>query len=160
MYYLLQHRLQPQLWRGLLRKVYLLTEHDPMKPLVISVENVVVCANLLHKKRDKEVHGVNPLFHGKEEEEEQETWWAAGEVSGMDVEAVIGNLLDQGWVQGYMARAEDGGGLLVLSRKRPFPEVATVWMGGEWKEEKVVEKPEAGAGRVVRLSGVKVIGEK
>ena len=59
-----------------------------------------------------------------------------------------------------MARSEDGGVLVVLSRADPFPEVAGVFKGRDWKEEKVIEKPEAGGGRVVRLSGVKVIGEK
>lgn len=163
-YYALCHRLQPQLWRGLIRRVALLKESAG--PLML--RDVAVCARYVHLKQPVATQPPNPLFHGPEPEDlvvrgeaDDNSWFMDGlTLTVADVEAAVESVLDQGFVKGYLARLE-GGPVLVLSKQEPFPKVWGVFEGGRWAaEEEAPTAVEEGVGRVVRLSGVKGIGEK
>ena len=66
------------------------------------------------------------------------------------------SLLDQRLIRGYMAR-QNGSTLLVLGKQDPVPAVWGVCSQQSLEEVKTVGP--VGGGRVVRLSGVKAIGE-
>lgn len=102
------------------------------------------------------------------------TWWNGGmqDLQLSDVESAVMSLIDQGLIRGYLGKSgKDKCGILVMSRKegaKNWEDWSAVWESRPWAAWKngaktVVEGRQGmvggGAGGVVRLSGVKMIGE-
>jgi len=181
LYLTLKLRCQVLLWRGLVRRAFLLTrsEQTGMRkkgPPTLDMRHILVLAGFLHGP--KRIH--NPLFLGDDEDsdtdsdlDDDETSYYGLRVEMVDVECAVISLLDQGFIKGYIAR-QSSGPVLVLGKSDAFPPVAELYREEGSAEEDVMESDYeggpfgahmapaggSGGGNVVHLSGVKPIGFK
>lgn len=185
LYLTLKLRCQILLWRGLVRRAFLLTrsEQTGMRkkgPPTLDMRHILVLAGFLHGPKRVD----NPLFlgegfHHDEDSDtdsdlgDDETSYYGLRIEMVDVECAIISLLDQGFIKGYIAR-QSSGPVLVLGKSDAFPPVAELYREERYTEEDVMESDYeggpfgahmapaggSGGGNVVRLSGVKPIGFK
>ena len=173
LYLTLKNRCQILLWRGLVRKTFLITRPDPKiegtKPPIVQLNDVLTLGRFLHGPARK----INPLFLGQgsdsgqdsDDEGYDETSYFGLEMEMVDVECAVISLLDQGFVKGYIAR-QSSGPLVVLGKSEPFPQVAELYRRLASRERLMdedgmdsdYEAVNPGGGKVVRLTGVKPIG--
>ncbi|PWW74602.1 hypothetical protein C7212DRAFT_283154 [Tuber magnatum] len=185
LYLILKLRCQILLWRGLVRRAYLLTrpEQTGMRrkgPPTLDMRNILILARFLHGPERVD----NPLFLGEgfhcdedsdtdSDPGDDETSYYGLRLETVDVECAIISLLDQGFIRGYIAR-QSSGPVLVLGKSDAFPPVAELYREERFPEEDIMESDyeggpfsahiasavASGGGNVVRLSGVKPIGFK
>ncbi|CUS15514.1 unnamed protein product [Tuber aestivum] len=185
LYLTLKLRCQILLWRGLVRRAFLLTrsEQTGMRkkgPPTLDMRHILILARFLHGPERVD----NPLFLGegfhRDEDSDtdsdlgdDETSYFGLRLATVDVECTIISLLDQGFIKGYIAR-QSSGPVLVLGKSDAFPPVAELYREERFPEEDVMESDYeggpfsthmasaggGGGGSVVRLSGVKPIGFK
>lgn len=165
------------LWRSLIRKLWLLTCSPDQKQQILRIDDLWLCAVALHRRAPEDVG--RPELDGQPDQPDQPararppddaacavsdptSWWFGGLRLGSDqVEGVVMSLLDQKLVRGYLVRQpRDESALLVLGRGDPFPNVWALCAPREPSEAALLQPPATGGGgRVVRMNGVKEIGQ-
>ncbi|RPA92869.1 hypothetical protein L873DRAFT_1817025 [Choiromyces venosus 120613-1] len=182
LYLTLKLRCQILLWRGLVRRTFLLTRPEQIAmrkkgPPTLDMRHILILAKFLHGPE----RVANPLFLGEgfhrdsdsdssSDFGDDETSYYGLPLEMVDVECAIISLLDQGFIKGYIAR-QSSGPVLVLGKSDAFPPVAELYREERFIEEDAMESDneggpfssnmaQAGGGHVVRLSGVKPIGFK
>lgn len=164
---LLEDRTNVLIWRSLIRKVYLITAQPDQKQPIVKIDDLWACAVALHRKAPEDInHDELRMLQENPHVDpwsvsDPTTWWSGGIRLGKDqVEGVVMSLLDQRLVRGYMARQPAGMSTrLVLGKADPVPSVWGVCLQQSPEEPKAEQPVGGGGGRVVRLSGVKAIGE-
>jgi len=140
------------LWRGLLRRLWLLQSCHH----VIQLDDVHTLAVALHRKSPEDVDWSRMA----DETEDPGSWWFDGlRVTTTQVEGVVLALLDQRLVKGFLARGEPGQSTrLVVSKTGPFPEIWGLMAGRAPEEVEGEGAGGKGLGGVVKLVGARPAG--
>ncbi|KAH0605796.1 uncharacterized protein H6S33_004253 [Morchella sextelata] len=184
LYLALRNRCQILLWRGLIRRTWLITrppmlsaaqvaEGAKAAPPTVGMWQILVLVRFLHRTPGEEQgagKGGNPLFLGAEEEDtdEDDDGEEDGEgadeggyfglkVNMIDVESAIVSLCDQGFIKGYIARQATGP-LIVLGRSGAFPAVAEIYNSSRWKAEGEESGSEEGNGGAMTVNPFAAMG--
>jgi hypothetical protein len=154
------------LWRSLIRKIWLLTCSPDQKQHIVRIDDILTCAIALHRKAPEDIDQeklrqlqLKPDPHGLAD---PTTWWFQGSglrLSRNQVEGIVMSIVDQKLIRGYMVRQSNGQSTwLVLSKSgNPFPNLYQTLLARQPKPNSASQQ--AGGGRVVRMNGVKEIGQ-
>lgn len=157
LYLTLRNRCQILLWRGLVRRTFLITRATlsaadvangvKAAPPTVSMNEVLALGRYLHHIPGQNIYNKssNPLFLGADSDsedgddgdgdmEEEEGGYFGLRMEMVDVESAVVSLLDQGFIKGYIARQATGP-LVVLARSDAFPPVVEIYTGSKWRNE-------------------------
>ncbi|CCX29903.1 hypothetical protein FPQ18DRAFT_313773 [Pyronema domesticum] len=164
---IIEHRANILIWRSLIRKIWTITyspvQQQQQTPQVLKIDDIYACAAALHRKSPEDINyaEANQLQQQPHLDPygvcDPESWWFDGlRLTRDQVEGVVQSLLDQKMVRGYAVRKERGEStILVLAKDDPFP---NVWKLCAPKAE-IQREANGGGARVVRMQGVKEIGQ-
>lgn len=164
---LLADRTNILLWRSLIRKIWVLTCSLEQKQHIIKIDDIWACAEALHKKAPEDIDQAEANLLSTRPDvdpwgvSDPTTWWFNGLRLGKDqVEGVVMSLLDQKLIRGYLVRQpRDESTLLVLGKMDPFPSVWKLCVPKGAQGAGLLQPGGMGGGRVVRMNGVKEIGQ-
>ncbi|KAA8914493.1 hypothetical protein FN846DRAFT_926467 [Sphaerosporella brunnea] len=161
--HILEGRANILLWRSLIRKIWLLTCSPQQKQQIVRIDDILACAVALHRK---EPHDIGPAPssdpHGVAD---PASWWFQDSgglrLDRIQVEGIVLSLVDQKLIRGYMLRQSGGQSTwLVLSKTgNPFPSLYQTLLARQPVPGASASRQLAGGGRVVRMNGVKEIGQ-